>query len=127
MNKDIYKEYCKHGNPIYYSACPGCQLEKQRKDNLYYDTYLKKISFNFKKYFSDNFFFVNPSVNSDKEIYLRKNDKFHKLKKSNSQEELRREYFRLAKIYHPDKEAGSTKIFQKLSQIYNLLMEQFIT
>ena len=129
MNKDIYKEYCPHGNPIYYSACPGCSLDKQRKDNIIYNTYLKKISFNFKKYINQqyDYFFINPSIDSDKEVYLRKNDKFIRLKKSNSQEELKHEYYRLARLYHPDKPTGGTKIFQKLSQIYNLMMEQFIT
>jgi len=123
MNSDIYKDYCQHGNPIYYSGCPHCHFEKQQKDNINYKKYLKKISFNFKKYFNKqyDYYFVDPSLQTENVIKPRKDDKFIKLKKSNSQEELKREYYKLAKHYHPDKPTGSTHLFQKLTQIYNLL------
>ena len=59
-------------------------------------------------------------------IKIRTDDKFFKLKKSNSQEELKKEYYKLCKKFHPDKPNGSTKLFQKLQQIYELLLRQFI-
>jgi DnaJ-class molecular chaperone len=44
----------------------------------------------------------------------------------NSSEELKQEYKKLARKMHPDKEGGDTKLFQKLSQLYNILTEKFI-
>ena len=69
---------------------------------------------------------IAPDPQKINKIKVRENDKFKGLKKSNSQEELKKEYHKLAKKYHPDKEGGNTKLFQKLSQLYNILTEKFI-
>jgi len=80
------------------------------------------------KYFNDqyDYYFTDPSVKSPEVIKIREDDKFFKLKKSKSQEELKKEYYKLAKKYHPDKPTGNTKLMQKLSQIYELLLRKFI-
>ena len=123
MNNNIYPEYCKHGNPIYYSMCPGCRAEKRKKREEYAEKYWEDKRINFMKYFNEqyDFYFTDPSVKSPEVIKIREDDKFFKLKKSNSQEQLKKEYHKLAKKYHPDKPTGNTKLMQKLSQIYELL------
>jgi DnaJ-domain-containing protein 1 len=80
------------------------------------------------KYFNKqyNYYFNDPSLQTPKEVEIRVDDKFYKLKKSNSQEELKKNYFKLAKKYHPDKPSGSTKLFQKLHQIYTALKPTLI-
>lgn len=125
---NIYKEYCSHGNPIYYSFCPGCREEKRKKREEIYEKYWEDKRINFMKYFNDqyDYYFTDPSIKSPEVIKIRKDDKFFKLKKSNSQEELKKEYYKLCKKFHPDKPNGSTKLFQKLQQIYDILLRQFI-
>ncbi len=129
MNNNIYPEYCSHGNPIYYmSMCPGCRAEKRKKRDDYAEKYWEDKRINFIKYFNKqyDYYFTDPSVKSPEVIKIREDDKFFKLKKSKSQEELKKEYYKLAKKYHPDKPTGNTKLMQKLSQIYELLLRQFI-
>lgn len=116
--------YCHHGQPSY-ATCYRCRCEK-REDQ--YRKYCEKKRINFMKYFNEqfNYYFNNPSLQTENVMEPRKDDKFIKLKKSSSHEELKKEYHKLAKKYHPDKPTGSTKLFQKLSQIYELLLRQFI-
>jgi hypothetical protein len=68
----------------------------------------------------------NPSYVSNV-IHVKKEptDTFYHLKKSDSAEDLKKEYYKLAKQLHPDKPTGSTKLFQKLKQIYDILMEKY--
>tara|TARA_R110002096_G_scaffold204919_3_gene390657 strand:- start:991 stop:1320 length:330 start_codon:yes stop_codon:yes gene_type:complete len=108
--------------------CPGCMAEREKKREQRYNKYFREKTFNFIKYFNEqfNYHFTDPSVQAPDEIKIRKEDKFYHLKKSNSQEELKKNYFKLAKQYHPDKKTGSTQLFQKLSEIYELLLRQFI-
>ena len=96
MNNNIYPEYCSHGNPIYYTSFCPGCRAEKRKKREEYA----------EKYWEHK--------------------RINKLKKSKSQEELRKEYYKLAKKYHPDKPTGNTKLMQKLSQIYELLLRQFI-
>jgi hypothetical protein len=123
---NIYNQYCPHGNPIYYSLCPACLEDKQRKQQARCESYYTKKHISFMRYFTDTFSFTNPSIQSPNVVRVRNNDKFYGLKKSNSQEQLRKEYYKLAKKLHPDKPSGSTKLFQKLQQIYQLLLRQYI-
>jgi len=122
---DIYNQYCPHGNPIYYPLCPGCMADRKKRDEVRYNKYWKNAKINFMRYFNDNFSFTDPSLQSPNVVKIRKDDKFYKLKKSKSQEELKKNYFSLAKKYHPDKPTGDTKLMQKLQQIYELLSRQF--
>ena len=39
-----------------------------------------------------------------------------------SNEDIKRAYKRLAKIYHPDKPTGNTEQFQKINYAYNILI-----
>jgi hypothetical protein len=122
---NIYPQYCKHGQPIYNEFCHGCMDEREQIKQQQYDDYWNKNRkpFNFHKYFNETYryYFQDPSSESPQEMKIRQADKFVTLKKSNSQEELKKAYYKLAKTYHPDKEGGDTKLFQKLSQLYNLL------
>jgi len=125
MKEDnIYPQYCPHGQAIYNPFCHGCMEEgRVRKQKLYDKYWSKRRPFNFHKYFNETYqyYFQDPSSLSPRKIEIRKDDKFVSLKKSNSQEELKKNYYKLAKTYHPDKEGGDTKLFQKLSQLYDLL------
>lgn len=122
---NLYPLYCKHGQAIYNRFCSGCIDERNVQKQRLYDDYWNKHRkpFNFHKYFNDtyDYYFTDPSSLSPQKLEVRKDDKFVKLKKSNSQEELKKAYYKYAKQYHPDKEGGDTKLFQKLSQLYNLL------
>lgn len=46
------------------------------------------------------------------------------VKSSSSVHEIRKNYFELAKIFHPDKYKGPTAIFKKLAEGYNTLKDQ---
>ena len=121
MGKDnIYPSHCKHGNPIYFTMCPGCRNDKSKLDSLRFDEYVSKKLINLK----DMFQFIYPDPKRIDKVKVRKDDKFSSLKKSNSQEELKKNYYKLAKVYHPDK-GGATKLFQKLQQLYNILIDKF--
>lgn len=121
----IYKSHCIHGNPIYYSFCPACRAIKQQQETKRYNDYWERnIKIKFNEYFNDTFKMFDPSLTSEDKLKVRNNDKFYKLKTSNSEEDLKKEYYKLAKRYHPDK-GGSTKLFQKLQQLYHLLKSKF--
>jgi hypothetical protein len=117
-------QYCKHGQPCTHK-CYRCEEEKN--DIIMERWYLKQEQ-KFRRFINSlhGFMFIEPDPEKINKIQVRENDKFKGLKKSNSQEELRKEYHRLAKKYHPDKEGGDTKLMQKLSQLYNILTEKFI-
>jgi len=126
----IYKSHCIHGQPIYYqNFCIGCRAIKQAKrDKLCEEYYKEKHKhFDFKKYFNEqyNYYFTNPSVEVADKIKIRENDKFASLKRSNSEDELKKTYYKLSRKLHPDK-GGSTKLMAKLNQLYDILKTQFI-
>ena len=116
--------YCKHNCPNYHK-CYRCEEDKYR-DVM--DKWCRTQELKFKQFVNDlhGFMFISPDPEKINKIQVRENDKFKGLKKSNSSEELKKEYHKLAKKYHPDKEGGDTKLFQKLSQLYNILTEKFI-
>ena len=126
----IYKSYCIHGQPIHYSNfCSGCRAMKEaQRDKLTEEYYKEKHKhFNFKKYFNEqyNYYFTNPSIEVEQKIKIRENDKFASLKRSNSEDELKKSYYKLCRKLHPDK-GGSTKLMAKLNQLYDILRSQFI-
>ncbi len=120
--EDIYPSYCQHGNPIYImSFCPGCRAIKEKEQEIRYTQYWKSHRIPIEEFFSNMFKFFDPSLQAESKLEVRQNDKFATLKKSKSQEELSKNYKKLARCYHPDKPSGSTKLFQKLAQLYELL------
>ncbi len=123
MNEDnIYKSYCPHNNPIYLTHfCPGCRRVRELQQQKRYDNYWSNKRIPIEEFFTNYFKMYDPSLTSEDKLKIRDNDKFASLKRSNSEEELKKEYYKLAKKLHPDK-GGTTKLFQKLQQIYNLLL-----
>ena len=124
MNYYAEQAYCNHGQPNYHK-CYRCQEEKNdeimsrwyRSQELKFQQFINSLH---------GFMFIAPDPEKINKIKVRDNDKFVTLKKSNSSEELKFEYKKLARKMHPDKENGSTEMFQKLSQIYTILKEKFI-
>lgn len=119
----MYEEYCIHGQPIYHQKyCSGCRRIKEAKQQKRYEEYWESRRINFIKYFNEqyDYYFTNPSIDVESKIKIRDNDKFASLKRSKSQEQLKKQYYKLARIYHPDK-GGSVKLMQKLSQLYEIL------
>ena len=117
-------QYCKHNQPCYHK-CYRCEEEKHDINmNRWYRIQEEK----FRKLINHlhGFVFFEPDPRKLSKIQVRKDDKFSTLKKSNSSEELKQEYKKLARKMHPDKKGGDTKLFQKLSQLYNILTEKFI-
>ena len=116
--------YCKHNCPNYHK-CYRCEEEKN-KDIM--DKWYRKQELKFQQFINSihGFIFIAPDPEKINKIKVRDNDRFSTLKKSNSSEELKQEYKKLARKMHPDKEGGDTKLFQKLSQLYNILTEKFI-
>ena len=116
--------YCKHNCPNYHK-CYRCEAEKNdeimskwyRSQELKFQQFINSIH---------GYVFIAPDPEKINKIKIRENDKFKGLKKSNSSEELKQEYKKLARKMHPDKENGSTAMFQKLSQLYTILKEKFI-
>ena len=110
---DLYPRYCRHNNPIWYSDCPGCRLEQEAENQRRYEEYWsKKRRFNpFTLLFEDD--------EPEEEVA-----EFASLKRSNSQEELKKSFYKLSRIYHPDK-GGDTPMFQKLHSLYQKLKDNF--
>ena len=122
----MYPEYCSHGQPIYRQQyCIGCRRVKEAKREKIYEKYLESKRIDFMKYFNEqyDYYFTNPSIEVESKVKIRENDKFASLKRSKSQEELKKQYYKLAKIYHPDK-GGTVKLMQKLSQLYEILQSR---
>ena len=116
--------YCSHHQPGYVD-CWKCREECYQKHQKPKDR------------FNDDFWNFFRNMFEEKEDYEEdlkdtevENSKlpteFNKLKKSKSFEELRKEYYKLSKIYHPDKPTGNTSIQQRLNNLYERLVSRFI-
>jgi hypothetical protein len=121
MVEGIYPKYCPHGNPIYYGGCPGCNQYRRFIEAQRYEKWAYQKHTNLK----DLFEFLFPDPQRHTKVKIRPKDTFYHLKKSDSAEDLKKQYYKLAKTLHPDKPTGSTKLFQKLSQIYHVLLERY--
>ena len=106
----LYPTHCIHGNPIYHPFCPGCMDDREKRQQERYNQYCQAKHKSF-----DPFRMLESNEESDCDD---ENDMFQPLRKSNSQEELRRAYHKLARQLHPDKPQGSTLHFQELRRVY---------
>jgi len=101
--------YCKHGQPSYIK-CSECCEETQSK-------YCKNDFWEFFRHMFED----RPKY--EKECSVNVSDKpdiFKPLKRSDSFDELKKEYRRLSKIHHPDK-GGEKSMFQRLQNLYERL------
>jgi len=110
----IYKNkmYCPHGIHNF-NPCICCREE-----------YRAKIEREFR---GDNFTFFKDQYDRDTHSFDSEDDyevEFCELRKSESFEDLKKEYHNLARIHHPDK-GGDTGIFQRLSNLYEELRTYF--
>ena len=118
---NIYKNYCSHGNPVGYSMCPGCAVEKQEKKDINYIKYMQEKTKFFWQYYKDTFNYDPKDASDEPKLP----DEFIPLKRSKSQEQLKKEYHKLARKIHPDKPGGDTSLFQRLQNIYERLLFKF--
>tara|TARA_R110000744_G_scaffold242607_1_gene359672 strand:+ start:566 stop:931 length:366 start_codon:yes stop_codon:yes gene_type:complete len=118
----IYRTHCDHGNPIYHTdSCPGCRAVKSREQEIRYNEYWKRKTSFFWDYLKEAFKgdIRDPSYKHTIPI------EFNGLRRSRSQEELKKEYRKLARKLHPDK-GGSTSMFQRLQNLYERLCVSFV-
>tara|TARA_R100000541_G_scaffold54070_1_gene62452 strand:- start:1475 stop:1900 length:426 start_codon:yes stop_codon:yes gene_type:complete len=115
--------YCSHGQPTY-QTCYQC--ESQKRELTMKEWYLKQEE-KFRKFIGGGFTFNQPDTREINKLNIRADELFTSLKRSKSQEELKKEYHKLALKYHPDKESGSTRIFQALNQVYTMLLDAYST
>jgi len=114
---------CRHGQQGF---CLSCKHDKEEMLKNKWRRRQEHTIYNFIKHIiKDNFTYSVPDKREINKLNLRVDDKFTYLKRSTSQEELRKEYFKLAKKYHPDKATGSTRVFQALTQVYEMLLQKF--
>jgi len=118
----IYAQYCPHNQPIYNTEfCSGCRAIKQAKAKKRYDDYWNKKRGHFFAYFKKMF----EGDPAEPTYQYKIPDEFTGLKRSKSQEELKKEYHKLARKFHPDKKGGSTSMFQRLQNWYERLSFEF--
>jgi len=118
----IYAQYCIHGSPIYHTKyCSGCRRVKEAQAKKRYDAYWDKHRGDFWEYFKKSFGY-DASDPTEKHVVPQE---FSSMKRSTSQEELKKAYHKLARKHHPDKKGGSTNMFQRLQNLYERLLFQF--
>ncbi len=117
FDEDLYPQYCKHNNPIYYQFCTGCRIEREQKEQERYQDYINN------KYGSMKF---DPFTCEfiDEDLTTEINEEFKPLRKSKSFEELKKSYHKLCKEYHPDK-GGNEETFKSLNNLYHDLELRF--
>ena len=122
MNNYMYRQYCDHNQPIYNQKyCSGCKAVKEAEAKIRYEQYWKKKTAFFWDYMKSTFGGDIRDPSYKHEIPK----EFNTLRRSKSQEELKKEYRKLAKIHHPDK-GGSNSMFQRLQNLYERLCNSFI-
>ena len=120
MGEYVYRQYCDHGQPIYYKGCSGCKAVKAHEANIRYESYWAKR----RAFFWDHLKQMFEGDVRDPAYTHRLPQQFNTLRKSNSFEELRHEYRKLARKHHPDK-GGTTDVFQRLQNLYERLIKRF--
>jgi len=104
--------YCPHGIPNF-NPCVCCREERRQERE--------------REFRGDNFTFFKDQYDKNTNSFDSEEDyevEFCELRKSESFEDLKKEYHNLAKIHHPDK-GGDTGIFQRLSNLYDELRTYF--
>lgn len=118
----LYAQYCIHNQPIYNQKyCSGCRAIREKQAKKRYHAYWNKQRGHFWDYFKEAFG-GDPRDPDTPEHKIP--EEFMPLRKSKSQEELRKNYFKLARIHHPDK-GGEKTMFQRLQNCYERLCKKF--
>ena len=109
--------YCCHGIPNYH-RCSFCITEARDQQYKEFRQGIKGKGFTC---FDDAFDTETRSFESEEGIDTAE---FGQLRRSESFEELKKQYHDLARMHHPDK-GGNTEIFQRLSNLYDELRSVF--
>jgi len=112
--------YCKHGQACYHT-CYKCKTENEIKNQQKYNKC--KEPFDPFGCFDDSHEYQRSEINEDITIEIQE-PQFNNLKKSNSFEDLKREYYKLCKVNHPDK-GGDEETFKQLNNLYHDLANKF--
>ncbi len=112
--------YCSHGQPCYYT-CFKCKRENEIKHQKKYKKC--KEPFDPFKCFDEYSEYHRSEINENLTTEI-KEPQFNKLKKSNSFDELKKEYHKLCKVFHPDK-GGDEEKFKELNNLYHTLETNF--
>ena len=112
--------YCIHGQPSYY-PCFKCKRDNEIKNQKKY----KKCKEPFDPFrcFDDSNEYHRSEINENLTCETQE-PQFNNLKKSNSFEDLKKEYHKLCKVHHPDK-GGDEETFKQLNNLYHCLEEKF--
>ena len=111
------KMYCCHGIPNYH-RCSFCITEARDRQYKEFRQSIKGEGFTT---FGDTFDKESRCFHSEEEFDTAE---FGLLRRSDSFEELKKQYHELARMHHPDK-GGNTEIFQRLSNLYDELRSVF--
>ncbi len=109
--------YCRHGQPNYVK-CWSCHRERE---NAYYEEYCNCGDKGFKFFFEPDF---DPCENSFFEEKDMDKVEFCNLRDSHTLQDLKKEYYKLCKINHPDK-GGDPEVFKRLNNLYHNLINKF--
>jgi hypothetical protein len=126
VEQNLYPSYCRHGQPIYYTEfCIGCRDEKRHSADLLYQKWLKKM-YNIKyRHFNFDSFFGMESPDDDDSIDIDDDIKVLGLKKTSSEEDLKKAFRQKARETHPDKVGGNGDCFKRIRKAYENLMKRW--
>ena len=123
LEQELYPQYCKHKQPIWYTQfCIGCRAEKDIiKQRLYDEYYSKKY-----RHFNANYFFGSKhDPDDDEDSDVDDDFKVLGLKKTASEEDLKKAFHQKARETHPDKVGGDGDTFKKIRMAYERIIECF--
>tara|TARA_R100000951_G_C2646636_1_gene182780 strand:- start:2446 stop:2868 length:423 start_codon:yes stop_codon:yes gene_type:complete len=112
--------YCKHSQPCY-RKCWACEKERREEQESYYQAKVNTSKKGFK-------FFFEPDFDPCDRSYCYEDDmdkaEFCDLRQCSTITELKKEYYKLCRLNHPDK-GGDEEIFKRLNNLYHDLMNHF--
>ena len=111
--------YCSHGQPSY-AICYRC---KEDNEFIKMRQYWDRLNIKYRN-FNWNYFFGMESPSDDDGINVDDDYRVLGLKKTSSQEDLKKAFHQKARETHPDKIGGDGELFKKIKNAYENIKEQ---